>query len=129
MSLGPTTQHAIVELAQERASALVRRDGDALSKLLSPEFVYTNADGAVFKKHDYLQAYVFDPSVSWLGQDLTDVHVHASGDVAVLVAKVHDVAKFGDQDLDADFRTTQVYVRRHGEWQYLAGHTSNLARE
>jgi ketosteroid isomerase-like protein len=129
MSPAPTTEKVIVKLAQERATALICRDVDTLNFLLSPDFVYTNADGTVFKKRDYIQVYVLDPSVRWRSQTLTNVRVHVSGNAAVLIAKVHDEAMFGDHALDADFRTTQVYVQREGHWQYCAGHTSNLISE
>lgn len=100
-----------------------------MDSLLSPDFVYTNANGAVFRKHDYIQAYVLDPSVSWRSQKMTNVRVQVSGGAAVLIAKVHNEAKFGDSNLDAEYRTTQVYVLRDGRWQYVAGHTSNLNGE
>ena len=93
--------------------------------MLAPDFVYTNANGAVMGKRAYLRAYVLNPSVVWRSQKLRNVRVRVSGDTAVLTAGVHDVARFGDHDLDANHRTTQVYVRRKGCWQYLAGHTSN----
>jgi len=120
--------HPVITLAQERSAALVRRDVATIEALLSPEFVYTNAIGAVLGKRDYIKTYVLDPTVIWRSQTMTDVRVSEIGDTAVLVASVHDLARFGERELDADFRTTQVYHYRGDRWQYVAGHTSRIGK-
>jgi len=119
-------EEEILHQAITRASALVHRDAAALETLLSIDFVYTNSSGTVFSRQGYIEAYVLDRSVVWRAQHLKPEHIKIVGDTAILVGRVHDEARFGELEVDADFATTQVYRRSNRRWQYLAGHTSLL---
>jgi ketosteroid isomerase-like protein len=119
-------QH-VVQLAALRAAALVNRDSATIEGMLAADFVYTNSSGTVMTREQYLQTYVKSPDVFWHSQELAAVQVRVCDNVAVLTARVHDRATFATgQVLDAHFRTTQVYLHvGHGDWKYLAGHTSS----
>ncbi len=117
----------LVRLARARSEALVRRDARALDRILADEFVYTNASGQVLDKADYLARYVDSPDVQWVAQDLEGVEVRLLGETAVVTFRVHDRARFGDQMLDAHFRSTLVFARTPGGWRCLAGHSSEDA--
>lgn len=118
----------LVRLARARSEALVRRDARALDRILADEFVYTNASGLVLDKADYLARYVESPDVQWMSQDLEGVEVRLLGDTAVVTLRVHDRARFGEQMLDARFRSTFVFARTPGGWRCLAGHSSEDAQ-
>lgn len=107
-----------------RAAALVRADADYFRRLLEPAFVYTNASGAVFGREDYLAFYLESGRARWRSQEWAELEVRLAGGVAVATALLRDRAAFDGVSLDAHFRTTQVFVRRDGEWRYLAGHSS-----
>jgi hypothetical protein len=112
-------------LVHSRLTALIARDRQLLERLLDPAFQYTNASGKVFDRDAYIRTYALDTGVVWSAQTLSDVSLTQCDAIAVLTAVTHDVAQFGDYRLDASFRTTQVYRRSAGTWQYLAGHTSS----
>jgi len=42
-----------------------------------------------------------------------------------LTGRIHDRARFGDHELDANFRTTFVFVKTPRGWRCVAGHTSS----
>jgi hypothetical protein len=123
MTSAPSIEQQLTELARQRAAVLVRRDAEALDAMLMENFVYTNSSGRVLRKQDYIQVVI---SATWISQQLSGVSVRVFGNTAVLTGKVHDVADFDGFELNADFRTTQVYVQTEGGWMYAAGHTSSL---
>jgi hypothetical protein len=123
MTSAPSIEQQLTELARQRAAVLVRRDAEALDAMLMENFVYTNSSGRVLRKQDYIQVVI---AATWISQQLSGVSVRVFGNTAVLTGKVHDVADFDGFELNADFRTTQVYVQTEGGWMYAAGHTSPL---
>jgi len=114
----------IAALFAARAEALVRSDVAYFRRLLAGEFRYTNASGAVFGRAGYLAFYLESGRAKWRSQEWDELDVQVHGDVAIATCRLHDRATFDGQALDARFRTTQVFVRREGEWRYVAGHTS-----
>lgn len=47
---------------------------------------------------------------------LDDVAVRVYGDAAALTGRERQTAKYEGQDIPAQFRETQIYVRRDGCW-------------
>lgn len=113
----------IARLARARSDALVHKDLAALGRLLAPGFVYTNASGEVLEREAYLDRYVRSPDVRWESQGLEDLAVRLRGSVAILTCRVRDRAWFGNEPLDASFRSTYVYARIASGWRCVAGHT------
>ena len=121
-----TSLSQILLAARQRAQALVSRDVAKLNQLLSPGFHYTNARGAILDKVGYVQKYALDESVVWRSQELSDTKIFFVAGAAVLTARTHDIARFGTFELDAHFRTTQIYEVTKVGWLYVAGHTSSI---
>lgn len=114
----------INRLFAARAEALVRGDAGFFRQLLDEEFRYTNASGAVFDRAGYLEFYLESGRARWQAQEWDDLRVQFVGDVAIATCRLHDRATFDGAVLDARFRSTQVFVKRGGQWRYLAGQTT-----
>lgn len=107
-----------------RAEALVRGDAEFFRRLLDEGFRYTNASGAVFDRAGYLEFYLESGRARWKSQAWDELDVRLIGDVAIATCRLHDRATFDGAELDARFRSTQVFVKRDGEWHYAAGQTT-----
>lgn len=114
---------AVRALVRRRSAALVARDRETLEALLDPAFVYTNASGRRLGRDEYFALYVEPATLTWIAQRLDDLDVVVHGDTAVATCRVHDRARFGDDELDAHYRSTWVFARVAGRWWCLAGHT------
>ena len=115
----------IAGLFAARAEALVRGDAEFFRRLLDEDFRYTNASGAVFDRAGYLEFYLESGRARWQSQEWDELDVRLAGDVAIATCRLHDRAMFDGAALDARFRSTQVFVKRDGEWRYLAGQTTS----
>jgi ketosteroid isomerase-like protein len=114
----------IAALFAARADALVRGDAGFFRRLLDEDFRYTNASGAVFDRAGYLEFYLESGRARWQSQAWDELDVRLVGDVAIATCRLHDRATFDGAELDARFRSTQVFVKRDREWRYVAGQTT-----
>jgi ketosteroid isomerase-like protein len=121
------SEQEIIELARARSGALVEKDLDTLTSLLAEDFVYTNADGVLLARNDYLTSYVDTQGLVWSSQTLDELQVRHYGEAAVLTCRVHDVASASGSQFDAWFRSTFLYARLHGVWTCAAGHTTAIS--
>jgi hypothetical protein len=117
-------QQEILQLFQERSTALVHKDIPTLERLLAEEFRYINASGIVLTKAEYLHHYVEAPDVKWLSQDTDELVVQVYGETAVITSRVHDQGHFGPEPFDAYYRSIFVWVRQHGLWCCVIGQTT-----
>lgn len=114
----------IAALFAARAEALVRGDAGFFRRLLAEEFRYTNASGVAFDRAGYIDFYIESGHAKWQSQEWDELEVQLIGGVAVATCRLHDRATFDGTALDARFRSTQVFVKRGGEWRYVAGQTT-----
>jgi hypothetical protein len=127
MTFSPSDdEQQIIRLAQERSVALVHKDLPRLDQLLADSFQYVNASGTLLRKADYLRLYVTSPEMQWQSQELQEVQVQLHDHCAILTARVHDLATFHGQPLDAFFRVSQVYVRHAGRWQCVLAQSTTI---
>lgn len=124
MASEAAAREEIAALFAARADALVRGDADYFRAMLDEDFRYTNASGAVFDRDGYLEFYLESGRARWQSQEWDELDVHLIGGVAVATCRLHDRATFDGAELDAYFRSTQVFVKRGGEWRYVAGQTT-----
>jgi hypothetical protein len=114
----------LLNLLNKRSQALVARDKVTLDQILSPNFIYTNAQGQLMDKKGYFSYYVDSGNIVWQLQDVTETQISLYGDTAVVSCLVHDVATYNVLIIDAYFRTTHTIVKLDGRWQIVASHTS-----
>lgn len=114
---------AILTVAARRARALVDGDVAAVGVLLADGFVYVNSLGQRLDRAAYL-AFVGGRDMRWSAQHLDDVQVHSFGDAVVMTCRLVDEGHWRGEPVRWSWVSTQVYVRRDGEYLYAAGHTS-----
>jgi chondroitin AC lyase len=115
-----TPEEEVLHALAARSAALLAKDVEAFDRLLSDDFLYTDAAGVVLGKAAYIARYVEPPDVRWYLQDRDDLRARLYGEAAVVLCRVHDLAAIDDKALDAFFRATYVYVRQNNEWRCIA---------
>jgi ketosteroid isomerase-like protein len=53
--------------------------------------------------------------------EISDFKVHVFGETAVAIYATTDKGKYKDRDISGRYRWTDVFVRRGGKWQIVAG--------
>ena len=103
--------------------AQIDHDGQALEALVSNEFVYTDWDGTVLKKAQFI-ADIKDPSaqVTFLANDNVDVYLYPG--VAIVTGAYHAKGKSQGRAFDHYGRFTDTWIRSGDHWMCVASHTN-----
>lgn len=117
----PRTEAALVELEQNWAAALSRKDADAVGCMLAEEFEDADVDGSLHTRSWTLERIPHKkPGVNHLSE--LRAHVEANSGFTRGLATLVD----GAGKVVARVRFTDVFVYRDGRWQAVAGHESLL---
>lgn len=100
--------------------ALVRADWKALESILADDLIFNNADGSVSHKPDTVSS-LKSGEIKFDSIAMSDVNVQAFGDVGVVVGKLVEKADYKGTDLSGSYRFLDVWVKRDGRWQNVAG--------
>ncbi|HMD17778.1 MAG TPA: nuclear transport factor 2 family protein [Terriglobales bacterium] len=117
----PKTEAALIELEQNWAAALSRKDAGAVACLLADEFEDADVDGSL---HNRSQTLEHIPNRKAGVNHLSEMRAHVEGNSGFTrgLATLVDVSG----KVVARVRFTDVFIYRDGRWQALAGHESLL---
>ncbi len=118
----PKTEATLIELEQNWAAALSRKDADAVACMVADEFEDANVDGSLHTRSQMLERIANrKPGVN----HLTEMRAHVEGDFGFTRGLATLVDASGK--VVARVRFTDVFTYRDGRWQALAGHETLLA--
>ncbi len=103
--------------------AQIHRDGKALNRLLADTFVYTDWDGTVMNKADYI-ADAKNPAVKTSLVANEGVNVYFYPGAAVVTGAYHTKGTYKGKPFDHHGRFTDTWILSQGEWQCAASHTN-----
>jgi ketosteroid isomerase-like protein len=117
----PKTEAALVELEQNWAGALSRKDANTVACMLADEFEDADVDGSL---HTRSQTLEHIPNKKPGVNHLSELRAHVDGNFGFTrgLATLVD----GSGKVVARFRFTDVFTYRDGRWQALAGQESLL---
>jgi ketosteroid isomerase-like protein len=117
----PTTEAALIELEQNWAQALNRKDADMVGCMVSEEFEDADVDGSL---HTRSQTLAGIPNRKPNTNRLSDLRAHVEGNMGFTRGLNTIVDSSGK--VVARVRFTDVFTYRDGRWQALAGHETLL---
>lgn len=116
----------IIALENAWNQAQMHRDGEALNRLVGDNFVYTDWDGTVLKKKQFI-ADSKDPSVETTSVANDDVDVYFYPGFAIVTGAYHAKGTNRGRPFDHHGRFTDTWMMSDGQWRCVASHT-NLTR-
>lgn len=117
----PKTEAALIELEQNWAAALSRKDADTVACMVADEFEDADVDGSLHSRSQMLEHIPKrKPGVNHLSE--MRAHVEGNSGFTRGLATLVD----GSGKVVARVRFTDVFTYRDGRWQALAGHESLL---
>ena len=112
----PMTEAALLELEQNWAQALDRRDSGAVACMVADEFEDADVDGHL---HTRSQMLAHIPQRKPGSNHLTEMRAHVEGNFG-FVRGLNEVLDASGK-IVARVRFTDVFAYRDGRWQSLAG--------
>ena len=124
---GPTDSERSKLIALENAwnQAQLHHDAKALDALVADAFVYTDYDGTVMNKTEFM-ADIKDASykASLIANEKEQVYSYPNA--AVVVGIYHTKGTYKGKPFEHYGRFTDTWINQDGHWQCVASHTSLL---
>ncbi len=117
----------LIALENAWNQAQLHHDAKAVSNLVSDGFVYTDYDGTVMNKAEFL-ADLKDPDyrATLIAND--EARVISYPNAAIVVGTYHSKGTYKRQPFDHYGRFTDTWLYQNNKWQCVASHT-NLIRK
>jgi hypothetical protein len=103
--------------------AQLEHDGKALEKLVGDHFVYTDYDGTVMNKAQFL-ADIKDPSYKATLMTNDSMRVFLYPNAAVVIGTYHAKGTSDGKPFDHTGRFTDTWILLDQQWQCVASHTN-----
>jgi hypothetical protein len=118
----PSRVHS-AELALRRAQ--LAGDVSALDALLDESLVFTGPDGAIYDKHDDLEAHRRG-AIRITQLEPSDERVQDFDSIVVVSVRMEMRGSFNGTPFEGPFRYTRVWRTQDREWRVVAGHVSAI---
>ena len=113
------------EIQNQLANAWITRNRSTLERLLAPEWMVTHTDGRVSTREEVLRD--FDTGANRLLEGhVDDIKVRLFDGFAIVNGRTHARGEYNGHPYDVTLRFTDVFVRRHQQWQAVSSHASRL---
>jgi ketosteroid isomerase-like protein len=123
-------ERELIKMENEWGDAIIKRDAASIDmirdKILADEYMGIS-DGLVFTKAQYLE--LVKSLEDYLSFVMDEWNVHVYGDTAVAMARVTVKMRSAGKETTSQSRFTDVWVKRDGRWQCVAGHNSTVPQK
>ena len=117
----------LIALENAWNQAQLHHDAKALNNLVSDGFVYTDYDGTVMNKAEFL-ADLKDPNyhATLIAND--EARVISYSNAAIVVGTYHSKGTYKRQPFEHYGRFTDTWVYQNNKWQCVASHTNLIKK-
>ncbi len=117
----------LIALENAWNQAQLHHDAKAVSELVSDGFVYTDYDGTVMTKADFLKD-LKDPEyrATLIAND--EARVISYVNAAIVVGTYHSKGTYKRQPFDHYGRFTDTWLYQNNKWQCVASHTNLIKK-
>ena len=122
------TKAELMQLERDIGRANVERDAAFFERVEADEFVFTDSSGGLTTKKEDVDGVRKppNPDVKLLAYDVDDMQVRLYGEAAVVTGRVTTKQNVKGEERTGRSRFTDVFVKRDGRWQLVAGHSSRM---
>ena len=120
-----TAQQEIVRLEHEAHEAFLSADTNALARLLSDDYIFTDAQGQQVTKAEWL-ADMASGKLRFDSVESTALQVRTYGDAAVAIGRVAMKGLYNGEPFEGHHCYTATYVKLDGRWQLVAEQANQL---
>lgn len=111
----------VLQIASDWAAAMVANDADRIGSFMRDEWVMVSERG-ISTKERFLEFVRSGQLTHSRFEMIGDAQIKIYGDTAVVTGRIVNTAHFGGQQFDADEWTSDVFVKREGQWLCVHSH-------
>lgn len=117
----------LMQIERDIGDANVRRNKAYFEKIEADEFLFTDAGGGLTNKTEDISSFDKPAGETKLvSYTPDDMKVTVYGGTAVVTGRVTSVYRGPKGEATIRSRFTDVFVKKNGRWQIVAGHSSRL---
>ncbi len=120
-------EQRIIALENIWNQAQLNHDANAMGSMLHPDFVFTDFDGTVMSKPQFL-ASIGDLSNAVTLEVSDDMKLHRFGDTVVVTGATHEKGKQKGKAYEHFGRFTDTWIKHDTEWICVASHLGLLSK-
>jgi hypothetical protein len=124
--IGPE-KSKLIALENAWNQAQLHADAKALEGLVSDQYVYTDYDGRLMNKSEFL-ADIQDPSFKTTLSTNEDVRIFLYEGAAIVTGTYHTKGIYKHKPVNHWGRFTDTWLFQNGRWQCVATHTNLINR-
>lgn len=117
----------LMQLERDIGEANIKRDKAFFARTEADEFIFTDSGGGMTTKAQDL-AGLDEPEgeMKLVSYVVDEMKVFDYGKTAVVLGRVTTTYRGKDREVTSKSRFTDVFVKRDGRWQIVAGHSSRI---
>jgi ketosteroid isomerase-like protein len=105
----------------------LNHDADAMGKLLDEDFVFTDYDGTVMSKEQFLET-IRDKSYQLSLEASENMKLHRHGDTVVVIGATHEKGTYKGKPYQHQGRFTDTWMKKNGQWLCIASQLSLISK-
>jgi ketosteroid isomerase-like protein len=117
----------LIKLEDGFNEALIKGDTAYLERYDADELTDTDPAGSVTTKAQDI-ANIKSGALTITSVTNDDYKVQVYGNTAVVTYRATGKGQYKGQDISGQYRGTDTWVKRHGQWQLVASHASRIAQ-
>jgi len=120
-------EQLVMQIEQDMGAAIQKGDASPFERYIADTFVFTDSDGGVTDK-THLVSDIKSGDLKFESSKLDDLKVQVYGNTAVATYGTTDKGNYKGKDISGQYRWTDVFVKRKGQWQMVASQGTRLAK-
>jgi ketosteroid isomerase-like protein len=123
-----SVEQTLANTEQEIVDAVVKRDTSVFEKYFADSSLFTDPGGIVMDKAQTIADFK-SGNLKIESSKLDDMKVHVYGNSAVVTYGTTDKGSYKGKDISGNYRWTDVFVKRNGRWQIVAGQGTRVGQQ
>ena len=119
------SRQTLETLEKEWADAVKCRDVEAIERIQSADFTFTDPAGQVWTKTREIET-IKAGDLQINSFDMSEVNVRVYQNTAVVTFRIVWQGRFRNTDISGPQRMTDVFVKRDGRWQCVASQATRI---
>jgi ketosteroid isomerase-like protein len=121
-------EEEVLKVEKGFADAIAKNDLESIERFVTDDWIIINSDGGIIEKKRFLEVIKSGALTHEMMQS-DDIRVRVYGGSAVVSALTCSKGKFMGQEFTTHERSTDVFVRRDGQWRCVLTQLTGFTKQ
>ena len=121
-------EEELLKVEKGFVDAIAKNDLEAIERFVTDDWIIINADGGIIDRERFL-GVIKSAALTHEMMESDDMRVRVYGDSAVVSALTRSKGKFMGQEFTTHERSTDVFVRRDGQWRCVLTQLTGFTKQ